>query len=59
MPAWFSVCPVEELEHDQPRCYRVNGTEVFLVRHWEHLYALENRCGHAGQPCTGANTPMG
>lgn len=42
------VCHVEELPHDQPRCYRVNNVDVFVVRHWEKIYALENRCGHAG-----------
>lgn len=44
----FLVCPVDELEHDKPRCYRVNNRDIFIVRHWEHIYALENRCGHMG-----------
>ncbi len=44
------VCHVEELEHNQPRCYRVENTDIFMVRHWANIYALENRCGHAGAP---------
>jgi nitrite reductase/ring-hydroxylating ferredoxin subunit len=42
----FRVCHVDELDHDKPRCYRVNGQDVFIVRHWDQIYALENRCGH-------------
>lgn len=42
----FRVCHVEELDHDQPRCYRVNGQDIFIVRHWDQIYALQNRCGH-------------
>jgi nitrite reductase/ring-hydroxylating ferredoxin subunit len=48
--AWVFLCHVEELEHDLPRCYRVNGVDVFIVRHWEKIYAMENRCGHMGAP---------
>lgn len=44
----YRVCHVDELEHDQPRCYRVNGIDLFIVRHWAEIYALENRCGHMG-----------
>ena len=44
------VCNVNELDHDKPRCYRVNNVDVFVVRHWERIYAIENRCGHAGAP---------
>lgn len=44
------VCHVEELDHDRPRCYRVNNVDVFIVRHWATIYAIENRCGHAGAP---------
>ncbi|MBZ0320824.1 MAG: Rieske 2Fe-2S domain-containing protein [Anaerolineae bacterium] len=44
------VCHVEALEHDQPRCYRVENTDIFIVRHWANIHALENRCGHAGAP---------
>lgn len=46
----YRVCHVEELDHDQPRCFRVNEVDIFVVRHWEHIYALENRCGHAAAP---------
>src|SRR5450755_4302462 len=42
------VCNVEELDHDKPRCYRVENVDVFVVRHWDKIYALQNRCGHAG-----------
>jgi nitrite reductase/ring-hydroxylating ferredoxin subunit len=49
------LCSVEDLLHDQPRSYRVEVTDtlhvdVFVVRHWDKIYALENRCGHAGAP---------
>ena len=42
------VCSVADLDHNRPRCYRVTGVDVFVVRHWDKIYALENRCGHAG-----------
>jgi nitrite reductase/ring-hydroxylating ferredoxin subunit len=44
----FRVCHVDDLPHDQPRCFRVNEQDIFIVRHWEQFYALENRCGHMG-----------
>ena len=44
------VCSVEELDHDKPCCFRVNNVDVFVVRHWANIYAIENRCGHAGAP---------
>jgi nitrite reductase/ring-hydroxylating ferredoxin subunit len=44
------VCNVEELDHDKPRCFRVAGVDIFVVRHWAEIYAIENRCGHAGAP---------
>jgi len=51
----FRLCSVEDLAHDQPRCYRIElgddkHLDVFVVRHWDKIYALENRCGHAGAP---------
>jgi nitrite reductase/ring-hydroxylating ferredoxin subunit len=42
----FYICHVDELDHNKPRCYRVNGRDIFIVWHWGQLYALENRCGH-------------
>ncbi len=42
------VCHVEELAHDVPRCFRVQEQDIFIVRHWEQIFALENRCGHMG-----------
>jgi len=42
------VCNVGELDHDKPHCYRVENVDVFVVRHWDKIYAIENRCGHAG-----------
>ncbi|HLA43017.1 MAG TPA: Rieske 2Fe-2S domain-containing protein [Aggregatilineales bacterium] len=46
----FRICNVEELDHDKPRCFRVNGRSIFLVRHWAEIYALDNRCGHMNVP---------
>lgn len=46
----FLACHVDELEHDQPRCFRVNEVDVFVVRHWAEIYVIENRCGHAAAP---------
>lgn len=48
MTTFARVCSVTELDHDRPRCFRVNGVDVLLIRHWDQVYALENRCGHAG-----------
>jgi len=50
MEVQVRVCHVDDLAHDQPRCYRVAQIDVFVVRHWAAIYALENRCGHAGAP---------
>lgn len=44
----YRVCHVDELDHDKPRCFRVNDVDIFVVRHWADIYALENRCGHMG-----------
>jgi nitrite reductase/ring-hydroxylating ferredoxin subunit len=44
------LCHVDDLDHDKPRCYRAEGVDVFVVRHWAEIYAMENRCGHAGAP---------
>src|ERR1700681_2198743 len=42
------LCNINDLEHDRPRCFRVEGIDIFVVRHWDRIYALQNRCGHAG-----------
>ena len=42
------LCNIADLDQDRPRCYRMEGVDIFIVRHGETIYALENRCGHAG-----------
>lgn len=42
------LCQLSDLEPDQPRCYRVAGVDVFVVRHADRVFATQNRCGHAG-----------
>lgn len=48
MSGLVRVCHVDDLDHDKPRCFRVNNTDIFVVRHWDQIYAIENRCGHMG-----------
>lgn len=40
------VCRLEDLENNQPCCFRLQNVDVFVVRHGETVYALQNRCGH-------------
>jgi len=44
----FLACTLSDLPDKQMRCYRLNNTDVLLVRDGEHVYAVQNRCGHAG-----------
>jgi nitrite reductase/ring-hydroxylating ferredoxin subunit len=32
------------------RCFRVEGVDIVLARQGARVYALQNRCGHAGAP---------
>lgn len=44
------VCQVQELPIDKPRCFRVEGVDVFVVRTAQGVFALQNRCGHMNAP---------
>ncbi len=40
------ACQLEDLENDQPRCFRLQDMDVLIVRHADQVYAVQNRCGH-------------
>jgi nitrite reductase/ring-hydroxylating ferredoxin subunit/uncharacterized membrane protein len=47
---WTPVIEEAELEEGKPRRVMVAGTNVFLYRSGERIYALGNRCSHRGGP---------
>lgn len=44
------ICQLADLEQNKPRCYRVENVDVLVVRREDRVYAVQNRCGHAGAP---------
>jgi len=42
--------PLDELQDARPRRIVVDGTEAFVVRSGESLYAIGLRCTHQGAP---------
>ena len=42
--------PLEELEETRPRRIPVGGTEAFVLRNGQALYAIGLRCTHQGAP---------
>jgi nitrite reductase/ring-hydroxylating ferredoxin subunit/uncharacterized membrane protein len=47
---WTEVMDERELKEGRPRRVLVSGTNVFLLRTGERIYALANRCSHRGGP---------
>ena len=47
---WIRAVPLEELQDARPRRIMVDGTEAFVVRNGEALYAIGLRCTHQGAP---------
>jgi nitrite reductase/ring-hydroxylating ferredoxin subunit len=47
---WERVVPLDELEDARPRRIEVDGTEAFILRNGEALYAIGLRCTHQGAP---------
>jgi nitrite reductase/ring-hydroxylating ferredoxin subunit len=47
---WFRAVPLDELKDARPRRILVDGTEAFVVRNGEALYAIGLRCTHQGAP---------
>jgi nitrite reductase/ring-hydroxylating ferredoxin subunit len=47
---WFRAVPLDELQDARPRRIVVDGTEAFVVRNGEALYAIGLRCTHQGAP---------
>jgi len=51
LPAdYTAVCTEADLAEGKPKKATANGTEVFLLKHGNAIYALGNRCAHAGGP---------
>jgi 3-phenylpropionate/trans-cinnamate dioxygenase ferredoxin subunit len=48
MPKPHHACDAADLIADQPRCVRIENVDVMIVRHADQIYAMQNRCGHAG-----------
>lgn len=44
------VCKLQDLQPNKPRCFRVEGVDIFVVRTEEGVFAIQNRCGHMGAP---------
>ena len=42
------ICRLAELVPDTPRYARIDNIDVFVALHADRVYALQNRCGHAG-----------
>lgn len=40
------VCRLDELTPGTPRCFRVDGIDVMVVRDGGRVFAVQNRCGH-------------
>ena len=47
---WIRAVPLDELQDARPRRIVVDGTEAFVVRNGEALYAIGLRCTHQGAP---------
>jgi nitrite reductase/ring-hydroxylating ferredoxin subunit len=47
---WLRAVPLDELQDARPRRILVDGTEAFVVRNGEALYAIGLRCTHQGAP---------
>lgn len=48
--AYQKVARIDELPVGRGLCVRVDGIEVGLFRVGDTIYAMENRCPHAGDP---------
>lgn len=50
MPDWHDICALEELEEGVPRLVEV-ASQTVGIRLWRgRVFAMINRCGHAGAP---------
>jgi nitrite reductase/ring-hydroxylating ferredoxin subunit len=47
---WLRAVPLDALLDARPRRILVDGTEAFVVRNGEALYAIGLRCTHQGAP---------
>lgn len=50
MAEWHDVCALEALEGDLPVIVDLNGTPVGVKKWGDRVFAVINRCGHAGAP---------
>lgn len=48
--AWIDVCAVEDVTERKARIVEVHGRQIGLLRWRSQLFAVLNRCGHAGAP---------
>lgn len=44
------ACKLQDLQWNKPRCLRLEGVDVFIVRNAEGVFAIQNRCGHMSAP---------
>jgi len=47
---WIPVLPGGELADGKPVRVELEGLELFLFRHADRLFALDDRCSHQGGP---------
>jgi 3-phenylpropionate/trans-cinnamate dioxygenase ferredoxin subunit len=45
--SYVKVCPLAEIEEDQPKAVQIDETPVVLVRSAGSVYALNDTCSHA------------
>jgi len=51
---WREACRVDDLTEDVPHIVAFDALEIGLIKHRGTIYALRNRCTHAGAPlCKG------
>ncbi len=49
---YTAVCSQADLIEGKPKKVTANGTDIFLLKRGETIYALGNRCAHLGGPLT-------
>jgi nitrite reductase (NADH) small subunit/3-phenylpropionate/trans-cinnamate dioxygenase ferredoxin subunit len=51
--AWTSLCEFSELREGEGKYVQISGFELAVFLHQARVYALDNRCPHAGANLSG------
>lgn len=57
--SWFTAAAAATLNAQGRVCLSVNGIRILLIENNGQVFALENRCPHAGKPLDGGNIHKG